>query len=375
MKKYDKAQRMSFLRTTINNFFHHKQTSMKHIWLFALPLFLFSCNIQQPKDKQTDNNGNDSQTEMEQHVLTAEEVYNNSVNKVALLLCYENGVPSSQGSGFFIDKNTLVTNYHVIEGTTSIEIKTSEEEDFYRGGKVVLASEEFDLAIIRTNKDFPFFSIDSTGKEKVGSKVYTIGNPRGLEGTISDGILSGKRNEYGTEYLQITAPISPGNSGGPLLNENGEVIGVSTFTFVNGQNLNFAMPIKYISKCTTYTYQPKTNNSSRESRVGNHSDAVTMFNYSKDQGYQELGSFSLKNNSDNYVRNIIGVMIYREKGEIIHYKIENFNDEIAPGMAKRFQRTCFPNSTDYYSNGYAYSAGKAKKFTAEFILLSYEIFE
>ena len=349
---------------------------MKHIWLLILSLFLFSCNeIQQSKNEQTNDNENvlQKQIEIEQHVLTAEDIYNSSIDKVVLLLCYENGVPSSQGSGFFIDKNTLVTNYHVIEGTNSVEIKTSEDEDFYRGGKVVLASEEFDLAIIRTNKDFPFLTIDSTGKEKIGSKVYTIGNPRGLEGTISDGILSGKRQEDGTEYLQITAPISPGNSGGPLLNENGEVIGVSTFTFLNGQNLNFAMPIKYLSKCTTYTYQPKSNNKPRRNRVGNASDAITMINYSKDQGVLENGNFSLKNNTDNYVNNIVGVMIYRVKGEIIHYEIEVFKDEIAPGMAKRFSRHPFPNSTDYYSNGHSYY--QAKKFTAEFKLLSYEIVE
>lgn len=130
-------------------------------------------------------------------------------------------------------------------------------------------------------QDFPFVKIDSLGMEEVGSKVYAIGNPRGLEGTISDGILSGKRENEGIEYLQITAPISPGNSGGPVLNEKGEVIGVSTFTFKNSQNLNFAMPIKYINECVDITNVTP----SKSTKIGKDNKAVTMTSYVKDEMY------------------------------------------------------------------------------------------
>ena len=81
---------------------------------------------------------------------------------------------------------------------------------------------------------------------KIGETVYVAGNPKGLEGTFSDGIVSSKRGGYSNEHLQMTAPISPGSSGGPVLNRQGQVIGVSFMTLEGGQNLNFAIPSRYI---------------------------------------------------------------------------------------------------------------------------------
>jgi len=85
-------------------------------------------------------------------------------------------------------------------------------------------------------------SIGNSDAVQVGDSVYAVGNPEGLEGTFSQGIVSGIRESGGDRLLQITAPISPGSSGGPVLNEKGEVIGVSVATFRDGQNLNFAVP-------------------------------------------------------------------------------------------------------------------------------------
>ena len=81
---------------------------------------------------------------------------------------------------------------------------------------------------------------------EIGEPVYAAGNPSGLEGTFSDGIISSIRGDGAYKIPQITAPISPGSSGGPVLNEKGEVIGVSVLTIRNGQNFNFAIPINYL---------------------------------------------------------------------------------------------------------------------------------
>jgi S1-C subfamily serine protease len=217
--------------------------------LLFVPLFIINCNTK----KQKDSNSNISEDKplVNQEIkkeLTASDIYNSSKAKVVLLMTYDKSyIPVAQGSGFFINKNTLVTNYHVIEGSHTVELKVIGEDDFIKGAKIISASKKHDIAIIETKEDHSFFEIDSLNAESIGSKIYTIGNPRGLEGTISDGIISAKRKED-FDLIQITAPISPGNSGGPLINEKGKVIGVSTYSILNSQNINFAVPIKYINE-------------------------------------------------------------------------------------------------------------------------------
>ena len=305
-------------------------------------------------------------------VLSAEGIYKQNIGKVAMIISYKDGIPCSQGSGFFIDKNTLVTNFHCVAGAERVEFKIAGNEEVYKGAKVVKASDDYDLAIIKTKQDFPFVKVDSLGKDKVGSKIYAIGNPRGLEGTISDGILSGKRDNEGIEYLQITAPINPGNSGGPVLNDKGEAIGVATFTFRNSQNLNFAMPIKYIKECKDIAdVHP-----SKVAKIGHNNDAVSMVMYVKDEDSYDA-CYSLKNNTDDTICNIYYVVIYKStSGEIIDYYERFDEDEIAPHLAKRFNAVGFSDWYDYSCNGETRLYNhRHLKFTVEFRLISYEIVE
>ena len=89
--------------------------------------------------------------------------------------------------------------------------------------------------------------LGDSNKIEIGEKVVAIGNPLGYERTVSDGIISGLREEKGMKYLQITTPISPGSSGGALLNMYGEVIGITSMGYLGfAQNLNFAVPINYV---------------------------------------------------------------------------------------------------------------------------------
>jgi hypothetical protein len=251
-----------------------------------------------------------------------------------MILSYKDGVPYSQGSGFFIDKNTLITNLHCVEGSERIEFNIAGRREIYKGAKIEKASPEFDLAIIKTTQDFPYLKIDSLCEEKIGSKVYAIGNPRGLEGTISDGILSGKRNEDGIEYLQITAPINPGNSGGPILNEYGNVIGVSTFTFKNSQNLNFAVPIKYIAQCDEYTFNP-----TKEKKVLNitTNNAISIPKLLIVSQYDPCKAIiSIRNNTEHTISGILGQMVFYDKeGEMYDYLDFEIDQHVYPQMTKQ----------------------------------------
>ena len=149
------------------------------------------------------------------------------------------------GSGFFIRDKLIATNYHVIEGATQGTAKLVGKDKQYTIEGFTAADKINDLALLKVTvygvNPLPLGDSDTV---RIGETVYVAGNPLGLEGTVSDGIISGRRSEDTKEHLQMTAPISPGSSGGPVLNSKGEVIGVSVATYrrLEAQNLNFAIP-------------------------------------------------------------------------------------------------------------------------------------
>jgi S1-C subfamily serine protease/Tfp pilus assembly protein PilF len=154
------------------------------------------------------------------------------------------------GSGFFISQNgDVITNYHVIQGASSAEIKTADEKT-YPITYILAGDEQNDLIRLSVNipsQDVYPLSLSQTIPE-VGERIIVYGSPLGLENTVSDGIVSAIRDipDYG-RIIQITAPISPGSSGSPVLNLQGEVIGIASFQMIEGQNLNFAIPSERIS--------------------------------------------------------------------------------------------------------------------------------
>ena len=154
------------------------------------------------------------------------------------------------GSGFFISQNgDVITNYHVLQGASSAEIKTADEKT-YPIAYIVAGDEQNDVIRLSVNIPSQYvypLSLSKTIPE-VGERIIVYGSPLGLENTVSDGIVSAIRDipDYG-RIIQITAPISPGSSGSPVLNMQGEVIGIASFQIVEGQNLNFAIPSERIT--------------------------------------------------------------------------------------------------------------------------------
>ena len=153
------------------------------------------------------------------------------------------------GSGFFIRKNQIATNYHVIKGAMRGTAKLVGKSTTYIIEGVTATDKTNDLVILKVTasgvKSLPLGDSDVV---RIGEAVYVAGNPKGLEGTFSNGIISSLRDRSTKERLQMTAPISPGSSGGPVLNSKGEVIGVSFMTLVGGQNLNFAIPVNILKE-------------------------------------------------------------------------------------------------------------------------------
>ena len=150
-----------------------------------------------------------------------------------------------QGSGFIVDENgTIVTALHVIAGATSVLVKLRNGAFFLVDG-VTAWDEKLDFAALTVKgMELPVLHLGSAKTVKQGSRVIVVGSPKGLEQTASEGIVSALRGEAGErELLQVTAPMSPGSSGGPVLNEAGEVIGAAIMQVQEGQNLNFAVPV------------------------------------------------------------------------------------------------------------------------------------
>lgn len=194
----------------------------------------------------SDFNGN---TRIEGRGLPSSEIYKKTSPAIAIIEVTLADGNESQGSGFFIDgEGTLVTNYHVIDKAVEGYVTLSGIKKHAILG-VKDCNKILDLAVLEVDcRDTPYLEI-SDRQVQTGESIYTLGAPLGLNDTFSDGIVSNaSRKLGGVRYIQITAPISPGNSGGPLINTEGQVIGVNTFVYTEGQNLNFAVDIRELDK-------------------------------------------------------------------------------------------------------------------------------
>ncbi len=176
---------------------------------------------------------------------TPQQIAKKALDATVLLVMEDaNGQPLGLGSGFFVHTNQIATNFHVIEGAARGTAKRVGQKMEYTIEGFTAMDEKHDLAILQVSasgvQPLPLGDSDTV---EIGETVYVAGNPKGyLEGTFSDGIISGVRGDSTNKRLQMTAPISPGSSGGPVLNSIGKVIGVSVMTIEGGQNLNFAIP-------------------------------------------------------------------------------------------------------------------------------------
>ena len=172
--------------------------------------------------------------------------YDELSKSVVKIVCYDiNGEEYASGSGSLVlYDNVIVTNYHVIaDEAYSFEVITDNGKSI--GVDSVIAYDEIrDVAILLLKEPLDVYPLEIGDSEKLkrGDKIITIGSPEGYLNTVSEGIVSGFIEEDNIKYIQITAPISHGSSGGALLNSKGELVGITTLSHINAQNINFALP-------------------------------------------------------------------------------------------------------------------------------------
>jgi len=165
------------------------------------------------------------------------------------------GEKLSRGSGFFVEADRIVTNRHVLEGAYRAEVHASSGAVFPVKG-VLAVDAEGDIALLKIDAPAPpvrALPLDKTSPQE-GESVVVIGNPLGLEGSVTNGIVSAVRDipTFG-RIIQITAPISSGSSGSPVVNMQGQVIGIATLQITGGQSVNFAIPSERISQLQVAT--------------------------------------------------------------------------------------------------------------------------
>ncbi len=195
------------------------------------------------------------------------ETMKNNRKAVATLTTFdESGQAVGQGTGFFITHNgVLVTAYHVLKGAATIHAHLPSGAYYVFKG-IRAADEKDDIAVLQFDAtDTPSVkALGDSDKLRIGDEVYAIGTPSGLEGTVSTGSISNPVQEIGDQsYIQFTAPISPGSSGGGLFDEDGEVVGITAalVTEANSENLNLAVPINIYRGVLTGTASQLTRES------------------------------------------------------------------------------------------------------------------
>ena len=280
---------------------------------------------------------------------TPQQIAQNVFRSTVLLVMEDkNGQPLSLGSGFFVGKGQIATNLHVVEGATRGYAKLVGKETKYNIEGYTAIDEKRDLIILKvTSYGTQTISLGNSDLARVGETVYAVGNPKGLEGTFSDGIISSIRTVGNDKLIQMTAPLSPGSSGGPVLDQNGKVIGVSVLTFRNGQNLNFAIPSNYLKTLIAKVGYTKSlsqlkSNKRQESILtdfGNQGvEGVTggkflwETNTFRDHDY----TFSMRNRLRESVKNVRYLVIFYDNlGDPIDVTFHQFDEIIPAGLAKR----------------------------------------
>lgn len=185
---------------------------------------------------------------------SASEILDENRNSTAVIVAAGN-TSLKLGTGFFVNSTgLLLTNFHVVEGTDLVGVKIAGSNEVHMARKATGFDVGNDLVLleVENTRTKPVILGDSD-HVNVGEPIVVVGNPEGLEETVSNGLLSGVRQLKGRSLFQISAPISEGSSGSPVFDDRGEVIGVVVSSLESGQNLNFAVPINYAKQLLSRT--------------------------------------------------------------------------------------------------------------------------
>jgi trypsin-like peptidase len=310
--------------------------------------------------------------------LTARIARENLPSVVTLIALDDRDQPLALGSGFFITRDgVIVTNAHVVGGAAKVLVRWRGQSGI--AIKILNFARKYDLVTIQTSfTSTPAVLLADSDTAAVGQDIIVLGSPQGLEGTVSTGIIGGLRILAGVRYLQITAPISPGSSGGPVFNSQGRVIGISTATSSKGQNLNFALPANLLRDVPPATIAFTAAKPAQfDLRDGDRLKDLVFFN----NIIEEFGVFaegntlaaltaSLQNRTSDTISDVrVLVVVKSPRGEVLDFHLRDFKGTvIPPGLAKQVSIPIATRGFRMWGSGIDYDRG-----TYEIRLLDYKI--
>src|SRR2546429_1453088 len=314
----------------------------------------------------------------EQEPLAARIARENLPSVVTLIALDDRDQPLALGSGFFITRDgVLVTNAHVVSGAARVLVRWRGQNGF--AVKILNFARRYDLVTIQTTfTSTPAVLLADSDTAAAGQDVVVLGSPQGLEGTVSTGIIGGLRTIAGVRYLQITAPISPGSSGGPVFNSQGRVIAISTATSAKGQNLNFALPVNLLRDVPPASIAfAAAKPAPFDLRDGDRlKDLVFFNNIIEEFGFFAEGSTltaltaSLQNRTGDTISDVrVLVVVKSPRGEVLDFHLRDFKGTvIPPGLAKQVAIPISTRGFRTWGSGVDYDRG-----SYEIRLLDYKV--
>jgi S1-C subfamily serine protease len=180
--------------------------------------------------------------------LTAAEIFKRAAPAVVAIDCLgDQNAKIGTASGFILsDNGKIATNFHVIKSCKNLSVRLA-NGDVYDTAWVIAFDVRRDLALIRIRAaSLPVLPLAESNDIEIGDTVYSLGNPKGLQNTLQQGLVSAFREFNGSRLVQVAASINPGNSGGPILNAQGRVVAIAVAKITEAENLGFAIPIDYL---------------------------------------------------------------------------------------------------------------------------------
>src|SRR6267142_876294 len=251
----------------------------------------------------------------EQESVAARIARENLATVVTLIAVDEHDQPLALGSGFFVSRDgVLVTNAHVVGGAARVFVRWRGQSG--AAVKILNFTKKFDLVMLQTSfATTPAALLADSDSVTIGQDVIVLGSPQGLEGTVSTGIVGGVRTLGGVKFLQITAPISPGSSGGPVFNSQGRVIGIAAAK-------SAALDLRESDRLKDLVY---------------FNNIIEEFGFFAEGSTLASLTASLQNRTSDTIADVrVLVVVKSPRGEVLDFHLRDFKGTvIPPGLAKQ----------------------------------------